>query len=162
MRKSFSIAFPFVLLLICSAQGVWAQKAKVWDLGVYPGGSWAALNGVNDFGVAVSVGDVAGDQRMISVPLFGHNAGNWFESGVSSNGSVVQVLSPTISNTGLIAGTIVGATPCVLERYHRFMAFQAIIGRTLAALSSLQKNRMAAAKKSIPKCAAGTSPSERR
>jgi uncharacterized membrane protein len=43
---------------------------------------------------------------MIAVPLFGPNAGNWFESGVSS--SVVDVLLPAISNTGLIAGTITG------------------------------------------------------
>ena len=106
MRSSRSIVVLAVVLLIVSAQIMWAQKAKVWDLGVYPGGTWAGLNGINDSGVAVGGGDVAGDQRMIGVPLFGRNAGNWFESGVSS--SVVGELMPAISNTGMIAGTITG------------------------------------------------------
>ncbi len=109
MRNSRGVVVLAVLLLIVSAQIMWAQKAKVWDLGIYPGGTWAGLNCINDSGVAVGGGDVAGDQRMIGVRLFGPNAGDWFESGVSSNGSVVQELMPAISNTGLIAGTIVGA-----------------------------------------------------
>jgi len=106
MRKLFSIMFSAVLLLLVSAQGTWAQKTKVYDLGHYPSGTWAELHGINDFGVAVGKGDVAGDQRMIGVPLFGPNAGNWFESGVSS--SVVDELLPVISNTGMIAGAITG------------------------------------------------------
>ena len=104
MRKLFRIMFSAVLLLMVSAQGTWAQKTKVYDLGHYPSGTWAELHAINDFGVAVGKGDVAGDQRMIGVPLFGPNAGNWFESGVSS--SVVDELLPAISNTGMIAGTI--------------------------------------------------------
>jgi uncharacterized membrane protein len=106
MRKLFSIMFSAVLLLIVSAQWTWAQKVKFYDLGHYPGGTWAELHGINDSGVAVGSGDVAGDKRMIGVPLFGPNAGNWFESGVSS--SVVDELLPAISNTGMIAGTITG------------------------------------------------------
>jgi uncharacterized membrane protein len=106
MRKQFGILFSVVLLLVSSAQPTWAQKHKVWELGTYPGGTWAELHGVNDFGVAVGKGDVAGDQRMIGVPLFGPVAGNWFESGVSS--SVVDELLPAISNTGMIAGAITG------------------------------------------------------
>jgi uncharacterized membrane protein len=106
MRKSFSIMFWVVLLLLVSAPLTWAQKTKVYDLGHYPSGTWAELHGINDFGVAVGKGDVAGDQRMIGVPLFGPNAGSWFESGVSS--SVVDELLPAISNTGMIAGTITG------------------------------------------------------
>ena len=106
MRSSRSITVFAALLLIVSVQIMWAQKAKVWDLGVYPEGTWAGLNGINDSGVAVGVGDVAGDQRMVGVPLFGPDAGNWFESGVSS--SVVGELMPAISNTGMIAGTITG------------------------------------------------------
>ena len=82
------------------------DNEKVWDLGAYPGGTWAKLFGISDFGVAVGAGDVAGDQRMIGVPLFGHNAGNWFESGISSG--VVDELLPAISTTGMIAGTITG------------------------------------------------------
>jgi uncharacterized membrane protein len=106
MRTLLSIAFSAALLLIGSAQVTWAQEAKVYDLGTYPGGTWAELHGINDFGVAVGRGDVAGDRRMIGVPLFGRNAGHWFESGVSS--SVVGELMPAISNTGVIAGTITG------------------------------------------------------
>ena len=107
MRKSFSIMFWVVLLLLVSAPLTWAQKTKVYDLGHYPSGTWAELHAINDFGVAVGKGDVAQDQRMIGVPLFGPNAGNWFESGVSS--SVVDELLPAVSNTGIIAGTITGA-----------------------------------------------------
>jgi len=106
MRKLFSITFWLVLLLIVSAQGAWAQNVKVWDLGTYPGGTSAVLHSINDFGVAIGVGDVAGDQRMIGAPLFGPNAGKWFESGVSSG--TVDELLPAISNTGVIAGTITG------------------------------------------------------
>jgi probable HAF family extracellular repeat protein len=106
MRRLFTIVFSVALLAIGSAQGAWAQKAKVYDLGHYPGGTWAELHNINDFGVAVGVGDVAGDKRMIGVPLFGHNAGNWFESGISSN-AVDEVL-PAISDTGMIVGAITG------------------------------------------------------
>jgi uncharacterized membrane protein len=106
MRRLTIMWCLVALLLIGSAQGTWAQKAKVYDLGHYPGGTWAELHNINDFGVAVGVGDVAGDKRMIGVPLFGHNAGNWFESGLSSN-AVDEVL-PAISDTGVIAGTITG------------------------------------------------------
>ncbi|HUL76632.1 MAG TPA: hypothetical protein VL691_05145 [Vicinamibacteria bacterium] len=106
MRKFLSTAFLTALLLIGSAKATWAQKARADDLGTYPGGTWAELHGINDFGVAVGLGDVGGDQRMIGVSLFGRHAGHWFESGVSSG--VVDELLPAISNAGLIAGTITG------------------------------------------------------
>jgi len=83
-----------------------SDESRTWDLGVYTGGSWALLQSVNDLGVAVGVGDVAGDERMIGVPLFGHNAGTWFDSGVSSSG--VDEVLPAISNTEMVAGTITG------------------------------------------------------
>jgi uncharacterized membrane protein len=106
MRGSRGIVVLAALLLVVSAQTMWAQHAKTWDLGTYPGGTWAELHGINDFGVAVGMGDGAGDQRMIGVPLFGRNEGKWFESGVSSDG--VGELMPAISDTGVIAGTITG------------------------------------------------------
>lgn len=106
MRKLLNMFSVAVLLAIGCAQGTWAQKAKVYDLGHYPGGTWAEMHGINDSGVAVGVGDVAGDTRLIGVPLFGHNANDWFESGVSS-GAVDEVL-PAISNTGIMAGSING------------------------------------------------------
>jgi uncharacterized membrane protein len=106
MRSSRSIVVLAALLLV-SAHTMWAQNARIWDLGAYyPGGTWAELHGINDSGVAVGMGDVAGDQRMIGVPLFGRNEGHWFESGVSSG--VVDELMPAISDTGVIAGTITG------------------------------------------------------
>ena len=43
---------------------------------------------------------------MIGVPLFGRNAGHWFQSGVSSD--TVDELTPAISDTGVIAGTMTG------------------------------------------------------
>ena len=84
-----------------------AANTKVWELG--SDGTWAELHGVNDFGVAVGWGDVpSGDTRMVGVPIFGPGAGNWFDSGVSSDefwsGEGVQ-----IANTGLVAGHITGA-----------------------------------------------------
>ena len=61
-----------------------AANTKVWELG--SDGTWAELHGVNDFGVAVGWGDVpSGDTRMVGVPIFGPGAGNWFDSGVSSD-----------------------------------------------------------------------------
>ena len=108
MRKLLGIAFSAALLLIGGAQATWGQTAKVYDLGTYPDGTWARLTGINDFGVGVGLGDVAGDQRMVGVPLFGRNAGDWFESGASSSAVDAYVLTPAISNTGVIAGTITG------------------------------------------------------
>ena len=58
MRKLFSIVFSAALLLMVSAQIMWAQKAKVYDLGHFKGGTWAGLQSINDFGVAMGWGDV--------------------------------------------------------------------------------------------------------
>ena len=90
MHRLFTIVFSVVLLLLGSAQGTWAQKGKVYDLGHYSGGTWAELHSVNNLGVAMGWGDVAeGDVRMVGVPVFGPSAGNWFKcgktSGVSTN-----------------------------------------------------------------------------
>ena len=53
-------------------------------------------------------GDVAGgDTRMIGVPLFGPNAGKWFESGVSSDEPWSDE-GEGITITGMIVGSIVG------------------------------------------------------
>jgi len=105
MRLSRSIVVLAVLLIV-SVSITWAQESETWDLGHHPGGTWAKLTGINEFGVAVGAGDVAGDPRMIGVPLFGRHSGDWFESGVSS--SAAQVLTPAVATTGLIAGTITG------------------------------------------------------
>jgi uncharacterized membrane protein len=106
MRSSRIIVVLVALLVVVGSHAMWAQHPRAWDLGVYPGGTWAELHGINDSGVVVGAGDVAGDQRMVGVPLFGHKEGHWFESGVSSDG--VGELMPAISDTGVIAGTIIG------------------------------------------------------
>src|SRR5208337_3323776 len=82
MRKLFSIMFSAVLLLICSAQGTWAQNVKVWDLGTYPYGTWAEAGGINDLDVVVAQGDAAdGDNHLFKAELFGSHAGQWFDLG---------------------------------------------------------------------------------
>jgi len=100
MRKSLSILFSAVLLLIGSAQGSWAQK--VYDLGTYPGGDWAQLEAINDFGVAVGVGDVpGGSMHPLAVQLFGPNASRW-DLG-TLGGEAINCTG--IANTGLIVGS---------------------------------------------------------
>ncbi len=106
MRSSRSVVVLAALMLVVGALTLWAQNTGVWDLGVYPGGTWSQLLAVNDSGVTVGIGDVAGDRRMIGVRLVGHDEGQWFESGASS--AAVSELMPAISNTGVIAGTITG------------------------------------------------------
>jgi hypothetical protein len=94
------------------ASAVGFDKSKTWDLGVYPGGSAAALQSINDFGVAMGWGDVPIDggteTRMIGIPLFGFNAGQWFESGVSV-GEDDTGDAGGISNTGMIVGNIMSS-----------------------------------------------------
>jgi hypothetical protein len=52
-----------------------AAKLKTWDLGHYSGGTWADLGGINDFGVAVGMGDLPdGSSHTLAVPLFGPDA----------------------------------------------------------------------------------------
>ncbi len=91
------------------ASAIAFDKSKTWDLGVYPGGTAAALQSINDFGVAMGWGDVPIDggteTRMIGIPLFGFNAGQWFESGVSA-GEDDTGEAGGISNTGMIVGNI--------------------------------------------------------
>jgi probable HAF family extracellular repeat protein len=108
MRKLFSIVFSAVLLLIGSAQGTWAQKAKVYDLGHYPNGTWAWTNNINNSGVVVGRGDVPpmGYTHPIGVPLFGPKAGQWFDLGtLGGDRSDSEVSCEGIADTGLIVGT---------------------------------------------------------
>ena len=93
------------------ASAITPDKARTWDLGVYPGGTMATLQSINDFGVAMGWGDVPiegrTETRMIGIPLFGFDAGTWFESGVSSEDWTGE--GGGISNTGIIAGNIMGS-----------------------------------------------------
>jgi uncharacterized membrane protein len=93
--------------LSTSAPASAANHLKTWDLGHYPGGTWAQLWGVNSFGIAAGWGDVAGEKRMIGVPLYGLSAGKWFDSGVSSQDDIWGCCAG-ITDTALIVGSVTG------------------------------------------------------
>jgi probable HAF family extracellular repeat protein len=109
MRKLFSIVFSAVLLLIVSGQGTWAQHVKVYDLGHYPGGTWAEMHAINDLGVAVGIGDVppSGYTHQIGVPLFGPHAGQWFDLGTFGGEDTTGWIweGGGITDTGMIVGS---------------------------------------------------------
>ena len=94
------------------ASAITADKSRIWDLGVYPGGTTAALQSVNDFGVAMGWGNVPIEEgtelRMIGIPLLGFNAGQWFQSGVTA-GEDDTGEAGGISNTGIIVGNIMSS-----------------------------------------------------
>src|SRR5579864_1764133 len=79
---------------------------KVWELGTYPGGTWASMGDVNDFGVAVAQGDLPdGSTHNLAVPLFGRHAGEWIDLGtLGGTESGWDEGLVTISDTGLIVG----------------------------------------------------------
>jgi probable HAF family extracellular repeat protein len=106
MRKLFNIVFPAVLLLIGSAQLTWAQKAQFYDLGHYPGGTWAEPRGISEAGIVVGFGDIAsGYTRPIGVPLFGRDAGQWFDLGtLGGERTDTEVMCMGIAQTGMIVG----------------------------------------------------------
>lgn len=88
-----------------SAQAAPACHTKVWDLGTFPGGTWAEAGGINDFGVMVAQGDVdsAGDNHLFTVRLSGPQGPQWFDHGrVGANEG--WFLWPEIADTGMIVG----------------------------------------------------------
>jgi len=99
------ILFSAVLLLIGSAQGARAQGTQFYDLGHYPGGTWAELWGVNKAGVLVGTGDIpSGYARPIGVPLFGPEAREWFDLGTLGGDRTDAVMCMAIADTGMIVG----------------------------------------------------------
>ena len=77
--------------------------AKVYDLGTYPGGSWARNGGINNFGVAVAHGDVdsSGDNHLLKIGLFDLRAPQWSDLG--SLGAYWGWFTwPDIADTGVI------------------------------------------------------------
>lgn len=89
------------------------SETKTWELGAYPGGTWAALGGINDFGVAIGFGDVppigsdgVGYTHTLAVSLFGPHAHDWIDLGTLGEELSRGWEEPYwfgISNTGLIA-----------------------------------------------------------
>ena len=103
-----------------SAQTLSAPNNKTWQFGTYPGGTWAAMDSINDFGVIVGFGDVPpldkgpdgeGYTHTLAVPVFGPHAGEWIDLGTLGGEYSVGWEEPLnrISNTGLIVGH--SATP---------------------------------------------------
>ncbi len=88
-----------------AAQAV-ARQGKVWELGTFPGGTWASMGDVNDFGVAVAQGDLPdGSTHNLAVPLVGRHAGEWIDLGTlggTETGWEEGLI--TISDTGMIVG----------------------------------------------------------
>lgn len=85
----------------------------LWEFGTYPGGSWAAMGHVNNFGVAVGMGDVpplgpdgSGFTHTFALPLFGPKAGVWMDLGTLGGDGPVGWEEPLtqISDTGIIVG----------------------------------------------------------
>jgi probable HAF family extracellular repeat protein len=95
-----------------SAQASPALNSRVWEFGTYPGGTWAALGGINDFGVAIGFGDIppigsdgVGYTHTLAVPLFGPHAHEWIDLGTLGGEPSRGWEEPYwlgISNTGLI------------------------------------------------------------
>ncbi len=83
-----------------------AHQSKIWELGTYPGGTWASMGDVNDFGVAVAQGDLPdGSTHNFAVPLLGPRAGEWIDLGTlggTESGWDEGLI--TISDTGVIVG----------------------------------------------------------
>jgi probable HAF family extracellular repeat protein len=83
-----------------------AAQNKAWELGTYPGGTWAAMGDINDFGVAVGQGDLPdGSTSSLAISLFGPRARKWIDLGTlggTYSGWEDGIIS--ISNTGVIVG----------------------------------------------------------
>jgi probable HAF family extracellular repeat protein len=84
---------------------------KVWELGVYPGGTWFASWHINDLGVIIGLGDLspvgdgAGHTHTLAVPLFGPHTGEFTDLGALSEEQPMGWQEPLndISNMGLVA-----------------------------------------------------------
>ena len=89
-----------------------ASQPKYWELGTFPGGSWATLGNINDFGVAIGMGDVpplgpdgVGATHLLAVNVLGPRSGEWTDLG-SLGGINYGWEEPLaeISNTGIVVG----------------------------------------------------------
>lgn len=96
-------------------------KTKFYDLGKYPDGTWAQIMDINDWDVAVGLGDTLagydstldpprGYTRPLSISLFGPWSMHWFDLGTFGGESYQNTFSTAntaasgITNTGMIVG----------------------------------------------------------
>jgi len=84
-----------------------STSQNFWELGAYPGGTWADLGDINDLGLAVGVGGVPpdGNTHTLAVPVFGPHAGQWIDLG-TLGGEYTGWEEPLnrVSDTGIIVG----------------------------------------------------------
>jgi probable HAF family extracellular repeat protein len=107
MRLRFGVVFSALLLLIGITPMIWAQKVSIYDLGHYPGGTWAEPRQISESGVVVGFGDISsGYARPLAVPLSGRNAGQWFDLGTLGGDDLngAHVMAMGIADTGMIVG----------------------------------------------------------
>ena len=84
-----------------------AARLKTWELGHYPGGTWADFGDISDFGVAIGMGDLPdGSTHTLAVPLFGPHALKWIDlgtlGGTQPTGWEESIAG--ISDTGVVVG----------------------------------------------------------
>ncbi len=105
MRKRLLILVGAGLLVLSGTRASWAQKDGVWDLGTYPGGTWADARGINNAGVVVGYGDIAsGFDRGVGTSLRG-GAGDWFDVGtLGGDDGFPGTICMGVADTGMIVG----------------------------------------------------------
>ena len=94
-----------VLTLLVAATS-YADDVRVYDLGHYPGGSWAEVRSINDSGLVVAFGDIPeGWTRPIAVPLYGPHARQWFDLGtLGGDRADNDVMCMGVADNGMIVG----------------------------------------------------------
>jgi probable HAF family extracellular repeat protein len=133
-----------------ASQSAAVIKTKFYDLGIYPSGTWAQTMDINDWDVAIGLGDTPegydsnldpprGYTRPIGIPLFGPGAMHWFNLGTFGGESyqntfeTADTAASAITNTGMIVGLAPRA-----DSYIRAFAWTAKSGLVdLGALESL-------------------------
>ena len=103
-RISIMVFLSVFLASISFVQSAAAQK--IYDLGHYPGGTWAEPRDINNSGLVVAFGDIpSGYTRPIAVPLLGPHALQWFDLGtLGGDRTDMKVMCMAIADTGMIVG----------------------------------------------------------
>ncbi|MGO9337277.1 MAG: hypothetical protein ACLPY1_07210 [Terracidiphilus sp.] len=107
-------------IISINAPGAGTEPVAIYNLGHYPGGTWAESRDINNFGVAVGFGDVPPDgyTNPIGVPLFGPNSRKWFDLGtLGGERSDREVMCMGIADTGMIVGHTAIAGNAVIHAF---------------------------------------------